>query len=304
MKILGHIHTLNDEEVIDRSLQAMLDQTYPLEEILIVDNGSTDGTLRRSFPVQVTVFRHPENRGTSGAVAKGLQYGLTKQYDWVWLFDADSAPRSDALEKLLELYHGFSPDLQEQTWLVASLPMECSMQRPWHGATFTPRGPKPVEVDAAKLYYECHVTIWTGSLFKLAAVQKVGLPAVDYVNDGGEGEYAYRGMRAGYRSFIHQRSLIDHNIGAADPKVLCRHLGPFSVRLVESPPMRYYYVFRNTVYFWLYEYHEGNILHVLRAASRWPKQLVKLVLLSRWSELWACLRGLRDGLCKNMHHRY
>ncbi len=79
MKILGHIHTFNDEEVIDLSLQALLDQTYPLDEIVLVDNASTDGTLQRNFPSKVTIIRHTENLGTSGAVATGLQYGIANQ---------------------------------------------------------------------------------------------------------------------------------------------------------------------------------------------------------------------------------
>src|SRR5687768_7019684 len=115
MRILAHIHTLNDEEVIDRSLQALMDQTYPLEEILLVDNGSVDGTLSRAFPRHVTVIRQAENGGTSGAVVTGLEYGLSKGYDWVWLFDADTAPRGDALEKLIRLYRSFPEAIQRQT---------------------------------------------------------------------------------------------------------------------------------------------------------------------------------------------
>ena len=38
MRILGHIHTFNDEEIIDRSLRALLDQTYPVEEIVTEKN--------------------------------------------------------------------------------------------------------------------------------------------------------------------------------------------------------------------------------------------------------------------------
>jgi glycosyltransferase involved in cell wall biosynthesis len=45
VRIVGHIHTFNDEEVIDRSLHALLRQTCPVDEIILVDNGSTDGTL-------------------------------------------------------------------------------------------------------------------------------------------------------------------------------------------------------------------------------------------------------------------
>ena len=120
MKILGHIHSFNDEDVIERSLQALLDQTHPLHEIVIVDNGSTDRTLERVFPRPVTVIRHEENRGTSGAVVTGFQYALDHGYDWIWIFDADTAPRNDALEKLLSLYMTLGPKLRPQIRVLAS----------------------------------------------------------------------------------------------------------------------------------------------------------------------------------------
>lgn len=99
MRILGHIHTFNDEEVIDGTLAALLEQTYPLEEIILVDNASTDATLKRSFPDKVTIIRHEKNLGTSGTVITGFKYALSKNFDWIWVFDADSVPQKDALEE-------------------------------------------------------------------------------------------------------------------------------------------------------------------------------------------------------------
>lgn len=112
MRILTHIHTFNDEDVIERALQAILAQTYTAHEILLVDDGSSDQTLKRVFPEQVTVIQHQSNLGTSGTVSTGLQYALTKPYDWLWVLDADSLPRQDALEKLVDLYMSFDPATQ------------------------------------------------------------------------------------------------------------------------------------------------------------------------------------------------
>src|SRR3954471_976405 len=101
MRILVHIHTWNDADVVAIVLNAVLRQTRPVEEILIVDNGSTDGTADLAYPHSVTVIRHPANLGTSGAVKTGLQYALAHGYDWLWILDADSVPRPDALELLV-----------------------------------------------------------------------------------------------------------------------------------------------------------------------------------------------------------
>jgi len=307
MRILGHIHTLNDEDVIDRSLRALLDQTYPLEEILIVDNGSTDGTLKRSFPQHVTVIRHPENRGTSGAVITGFRYALEKGYDWIWVFDGDSAPRKDALEKLVRLYAGFPPELQAQTRVVASLPVESMSQKPYHGIVFNSRGTRLVRPDPGQEYYEFDGAMWTGCLFKLEVVRKIGLPPADYVLDWGEYEYGYRGRRSGYRAFMHVGSIVDHNIGGQTSMGFTTYrIGALTFKMAELPPIRCYYVVRNTIYFWLHEYEYRSMFILARKFATLTAFILNFLLRPRGhkQEIKVCLRGIWDGLFKNMHHRY
>ena len=48
MRVLAHIHTFNDADFIEQALEGLRRQTSPPEAIVIVDNGSTDGTVDRS----------------------------------------------------------------------------------------------------------------------------------------------------------------------------------------------------------------------------------------------------------------
>src|SRR5918998_4523243 len=109
VRILGHIHTFNDADVIEQTVAALRHQTVPLAAILIVDNASTDDTLDRVAAAPVTIIRNPKNLGTSGAVVVGFEYALANRYDWVWLFDADSVPHSEALKNLLTAFCALSP---------------------------------------------------------------------------------------------------------------------------------------------------------------------------------------------------
>ncbi len=307
-------------------MDALLSQTLVPDEILIVDNGSTDSTLQRFFPKRVTVIRNATNLGTSGAVSVGLGYAMEHGFDWAWVLDADCAPHPDALEKLVALWRSLPPDVQERTWRLSSLPLEqppksvtkpfslslirykgSAEVKPRHGIVFTDRGYHRVEPDDTAIYYECDATIWSGCFFKLDAVREVGLPPADYVVDWGEYEYGYRGKRCGYRAMMHQRSLLDHNIrGHASFQFKTYRFGFLAFQLIEMPPFRCYYVIRNTLYFWLYEFHARSVLVAL-------PRLLKMILLtlnfvvrpfSRWAELVACLRGFKDGFCKRMEARY
>lgn len=307
MKVLAHIHTFNDEDVIDRSLQAILDQTWSIPEVLLIDNASSDGTLKRDFPAQVTILRHPKNLGTNGAVISGFQYAIERGYDWIWLFDADTAPHPNALQRLFSLYATFPEEVQRQTWRLSSLPVDFVTKRPNHGCVFTWFGIGPVRRRPGQVYYECDGSIWTGSLFKLQAVQIVGLPSPDYVLDLGEFAYSYQGKKSGYRSFVHQESIVDHNIGGEPGLSYTQYrFGGFTWKLRELPPIRCYYLTRNYLYFGLYVYQEQRFFSVMVCLLRIVKLIGSFVLRphSRRPQFTACMRGLRDGLLKQMHRRF
>lgn len=309
MKILGQICTMNTEHVIDRSLAALLEQTRPLDEILIVDNGSTDGTLDRDFPDNVTVIRHKKNMGTTGGVRTALEYGIEKGYDWVWIFDSDSRPEPGALKKLLELYEGFPAEVQGQIRLLACQPMDATSGVYEPGIVFTPQGWKPVEPNPDAEYYECDSTIWSGSLFSCEAVRKIGLPPDEYFLDWGDHAYGYRGKQLKYRAFIHRRCIMEHNIdavdGTEDSWLRVVRLGPLSFRFRQMPPIRLYYMYRNSTYFFLHDYRGGDVIRFLRNSTWMSRHLVKLALTGQFSpEITNCLRGLWDGINKNMDYRF
>jgi len=306
MRVLGHIHTFNEAAVIDRSLRALLDQTYPVGEILLVDNASTDDTLNRPFPDQVKVISFRENSLTSAPIITAMQYAKEHGYDWVWLLDGDSAPRADALAKLMDLYSSFDAELQESVWLLAALPVDITTQRSDHGFMVTRRGLKQVFPGPDQVAYECDATIWSGSVYKLTAVEKVGLPRADYAMDIAEIEYGYRGRRLGYRAFVHQGSILDHNLSG--PSVTSRSLrfGPVTLKLIEVQPFRCYYVVRNVVYFWFYDYHDRNVFTYAYCILKIAKFVASFVLrpATHWRQIAACARGLWDGLFNRMDSRY
>ena len=87
MQITAIIPTYNYGKFVGRAVQSALDQTYPLAEILVIDDGSTDNTqeIISQFPHPVRyVFQ--ENRGLSGARNTGMRESKT---EWVAFLDSD-----------------------------------------------------------------------------------------------------------------------------------------------------------------------------------------------------------------------
>ena len=305
VKILAYVHTYNDAEAIDGTIQALCEQTCPIPEILLVDNASTDGTLERDFPSKVTIIRNAQNLGTSGAVAIGMEYGLSHGYDWIYILDADSAPAADAIDRLLQRYQSLSPELQSSTWWLSSLLKEARSGRTYYGCNFTPRGieylpPQP------EPYYQCHANMWSGSLYRLDAVKSVHLPNSDYVLDYGDLIYGYEGMLRGYTGFLDQTSIVLHNLHA-DELLHIRRIGPRLVRILHFAPIRSYYFWRNGIYFWLYKYDTPDRAKlVVGQIFMFLKSLIKVSLFveSPGPILRACLRGMWDGLHARLERRY
>jgi rhamnosyltransferase len=298
VRVLVHLHTWNDADVIGIALDAVLQQTRPVDGILLVDNGSTDGTSKLAYPDIVTVVRAPLNLGTSGAVAIGIEYALAHGYDWIWVLDADSVPRSDALELLTRL----AESKGGQVGVVSASHDLLHFNTVLRGRMLTPGGPRMTKLPKDRNFLACNSTIWSGALFNLVAVKQVGLPRYgtlgcweDLSLDFGDTEFTYRIHRAGYKILVHCDVIIDHRIGDS---VQRRILG-WNFHSTNHSPFRRYIYFRNLVFFWVRIFHRRN----------WPMLLIwffyrlsiilaGIVILERGRgrKIKACFVGIRDGL--------
>jgi len=96
MKFSIVITTYNRLALLQRAIASAFSQTLPCE-IVVIDNGSSDGTEAyvRSLGDRVVYHRNTENLGHAGAVNKGVQIA---QGNWVKLVDDDDYLASDCIE--------------------------------------------------------------------------------------------------------------------------------------------------------------------------------------------------------------
>lgn len=298
MKILVHVHTWNDADVIGVALDAILQQTRAAEEILIVDNGSTDGTAELAYPAVVTVVRHQLNLGTSGSVKTGLEYAVAHGYDWIWILDADSVPRPDALDLLARLVE--SDD--RSVGVACTSHNLVKLGQMLRGRMLTPGGPRLPKVQKDCKVVDCDSVIWSGALINLAVVERVGLPRAgtlgcweDLSLDYGDTEYTYRIHRAGFKILVHCDSIVDHPVGRG----LHGRLMGWNLYSTNHPAFRRYLYFRNLVFFWLRLYHRRNWpMLAMWFGYRLTMILAGIVLLERdrGQKIKACLVGIYHGL--------
>ena len=103
-KIIAVVVTRNRRRLLERCIDYLQNQSREPDEILVINNGSTDDTenMLRSRGIH---YITQENVGSAGGWYRGIQYALEDGFDAVWLMDDDGYPDREALNLLEQKLH-------------------------------------------------------------------------------------------------------------------------------------------------------------------------------------------------------
>lgn len=275
--------TRDRRELLAGCLERLAVQDRPPEEILVVDNQSSDGTrelLAERF-AHVHVLRPSENVGGAGGFHRGMAWAHARGHTWLWLMDDDSWTRPTTLATLLagarRAPGPVPPALvaSQVRWKDGSLhPMNTPWPR-WRSAAALADG---VEHGLLLLRHATFVSV----AVHRDAVSRHGLPLAHYFIWTDDFEYTGRILRDA-PGWLVPESVVDHWTERAHTPVV-------------GGGARFYYFVRN-----------GLLL--LRGASLTPVEklhyarmargfLAGFMAHERWSPAaWHTVaRGLLDGL--------
>jgi len=98
--------TYNRIKLLKECIQSIRTQTRVPEEVIIVNNNSTDGTLEWLNEQKDLTVISQQNLGGAGGFYTGIKTAYEKGYDWVWCMDDDSQPFKSSLKIMLPAtYH-------------------------------------------------------------------------------------------------------------------------------------------------------------------------------------------------------
>lgn len=94
--------TYNRVALLDRAIQALYAQTYPVHKIIVVNNASTDDTA--NYLAQKNDIVHlqlPKNTGGAGGFHEGIKKACSMDVDFIWVMDDDAVPNNNTLKGLI-----------------------------------------------------------------------------------------------------------------------------------------------------------------------------------------------------------
>lgn len=101
-KVIAVIVTYNRKALLAGCVAALKNQTRKIDNILVINNGSTDETGSWLQNQKGIDHISQENVGSAGGFYTGIKTAYERGFNWIWLMDDDGFPKEDALEKLLE----------------------------------------------------------------------------------------------------------------------------------------------------------------------------------------------------------
>lgn len=110
-RVLVIIPAYNEEPVIGQVIEAIRNEA-PYADVVVVDDGSTDGTSAVAYELGINVLNLPYNLGIGGAMQTGFKYAAEGDYDIAVQVDGDGQHDPKSISELL------SPLLKDQADVV------------------------------------------------------------------------------------------------------------------------------------------------------------------------------------------
>ncbi|WP_048717621.1 glycosyltransferase family 2 protein [Bacillus sp. 522_BSPC] len=290
-RICAIVVTYNRKQLLMECINKLLSQTLSLDEIIIIDNASTDNTISeirsRYSEDEVTILPLEQNVGGAGGFYEGLKYAKTKGYEWIWILDDDTIPELDCIEQLIETKDKFSNTMK---------PLLLASRVNWIDGTLHPMNlPTVKNRDNEKLFMAARngcisirSTSFVSLLINRSLIEQYGLPIKEYFIWNDDLEYTSR--------------ILKNEFGVVVPKSVVKHKTKVKYTPIESAGARYYYEVRNKI--WLLKttsFSKKEKIRIFISVIRGIFQFIKLNKLNAIS-IKTISKGLFDGLF--MYNKY
>lgn len=219
MSVVVVVVTYNRLLYLKECVYALRNQTYKSDQILVVNNNSTDGTtLWLNEQSDLTVI-HQENLGGAGGFYTGIKTAYDQGFDYIWVMDDDVEPELDCLEKLMRGFEDFGDEYDvlmpdrfygEDRKLRWRYGTQFNFINPFKNMGIGKGICATDNLEKKILPIVCFP--FEGPMFKRSVIEKVGNVEKDFFINHDDTDYSIRIINAGFKIGVITQALLPKKI--------------------------------------------------------------------------------------------
>ena len=120
-RILVAIPVYNEEKYVRNMLTKVRQYS---QDILVIDDGSTDATPMLLAEQPVEVIRHAQNRGYGRSMQDMFRWAKVDRYDWLITMDCDEQHEPEAIPRFIEAIQRDDADVISGSRYLSTTPMD------------------------------------------------------------------------------------------------------------------------------------------------------------------------------------
>ena len=214
----------NGKDITSKCLDSVRGITYPNYEVILIDNGSSDGSqehFKKNYQ-WITFIENPKNLGFTGGNNIGIKIGLEKKADYILLLNNDTVADPSFLDELInagesrkdvgilnpKIYYYDNPDILwyagGRVSIFRGIPIHLGYQKK----------------DEGQYDDSCEVNFITGCAFliKRDVIEKIGILDENLFIYSEDLDWCFRAFKAGYKGLYVPSSKIWHKEGMDSKK--------------------------------------------------------------------------------------
>lgn len=240
-KVSAVVVTYNRLSCLKKVIECLKKQTYIISNIIIVNNGSDDGTTEWLAQQSGIMVFNQSNVGGSGGFYRGIKEAINLDNNWIWCMDDDVYPRKDCLESLLSENSSsvgiLCPKRIQNNKIFISEFKRLNLSNPFKKlhldllSNDDSLSNKPTEISGM---------VFEGPLIKRTVIEKIGLPNRGYFIFYDDTDYSYRTILAGYKVLYVPNAIMDKELFNSNLS---------KMELINKNRWKTFYHIRNTTYF-------------------------------------------------------
>ena len=274
--IAAVVVTFNRLELLKEVVKGLREQTVSADKIIVVNNGSSDGTKEWLSEQNDLFVIEQANTGSSGGQYAGIKTAYEMGFDWIWTMDDDVVHEKNCLENLLEnisenrIHAPLRYDVSGLPYYndVKKFNLANPFRSLWQGV-FKPE-------DITMQYIPAEGITFEGPLFHRSLIEQTGFPDKNFFIFADDTEFFIRAKKSKYNIFIVRDAKSNRKLPG--------------VELTEKFSWKHYYIIRNII---AIDVMYGNLaVRILRPFGYFVKWILRCHGLK---DIKVTIRAFRDG---------